>query len=131
MKSHIVPTLPRPSGYSHATEVAGPGRIIYTSGMLGVDSAGNVIGKGDIRAQTEKTFENLKAALAAAGAGFEHVVKMNTYVVDVKHVPIIREVRARYLNASTPPASTLVGVAALASPDLLIEVEVIAVLPER
>ena len=88
-----------------------------------------VIGKGDMRAQTERTFENLKACLAAAGATFDDVVKITYYVVGLtaEHVPHIREIRKKYLSATNPPASTLVGVEALVVPDWLIEIEAIAV----
>ena len=85
----------------------------------------------DLRAQTERTFENIKIALAAAGATFRDVVKTNLYVVGLKpqDVPVIREVRSRYLAADQPPASTLVGVSALVGADWLIEIEVVAVVP--
>jgi enamine deaminase RidA (YjgF/YER057c/UK114 family) len=92
-----------------------------------------VVGKGDLRAQVEKVFANLDACLKAAGATFRDVVKSNLYVVGLRpeHVPIIREVRARYFDQANPPASTLVGVEALVGLDWLIEVEVIAVVAER
>ena len=75
--------------------------------------------------QTEQAFENIRLALAAAGATFDNVVKTNLYVVGLKpeHVPIIRAVRSRYVSAEHPPASTLVGVSALVGPDWLIEIE--------
>ena len=72
--------------------------------------------------------ENLKAALAAAGATFENVVKVNTYVTDMSQLKALREIRSGYFG-SNPPASTLVQVVALAVPDLMIEVEAIAVVP--
>ena len=88
--------------------------------------------KLNLRALAERTFENLKLALAAVGASFRDVVKMNLYVVGLKpeHVPVLREVRSRYVSPEQPPASTLVGVSALAGADWLIEVEAVAVLPE-
>jgi len=124
-------TLSKPPGYSHVVEIAGPGRIVYLAGQLGVDVEGKVVGApGDFRAQAEQTFENVKAALAAVGAGVEHIVKINTYMVDIeKHVLIFREVRNRHLNMAAPPASTAVGVPALARPGALIEIEAIAMLP--
>ena len=86
-------------------------------------------GRGDLRAQTRKVFENLKLALAAAGAGFENLVKMNYYIVGYRpeHLAPIREVRSEYLSRTHPPASTLVGVEALFQEGVLIEVEAIAV----
>lgn len=122
------PALNPTAGFTHVVAATG-GKTVYVSGQVSVDAKGDVVGKGDFRAQVERTFENLKAALAAAGATFADVVKVNYYVVDLKpeHVPVVREVRGRYLDKDNPPASTLVGVAALAAPDWLIEVEVVAV----
>jgi enamine deaminase RidA (YjgF/YER057c/UK114 family) len=81
-----------------------------------------------MKAQAEQVFKNLQAALTAAGAKFSDVVKMNTYVTDMEQAPAVREVRARYFSTTTP-ASTLVQVVKLARPELMIEVEVIAVVP--
>jgi enamine deaminase RidA (YjgF/YER057c/UK114 family) len=117
----------KPRGYSHAVAVEG-GRTIYISGQVAVDREGNPVGKGDLRAQAEKASENLLAALKAAGASAADIVKMNTYVVGYKpeDYRIIRDVRARMFADVEPPASTLVGVAALAIDGLLIEMEAIA-----
>jgi enamine deaminase RidA (YjgF/YER057c/UK114 family) len=106
----------------------GPGTLIHVSGQAALDGGGNVIGKGDLKQQTEQTFENLKAALAAAGATWNDVIVTRLYVVGLKpeHVPIIREVRSRYVSPDHPPASTLVGVTALVGPDWLIEIEATA-----
>lgn len=124
------PTLSRPPGYTHVVEVVGPARIVYLAGQLSFDAAGNLVGAGDFRAQAEKTFENVKAGLAAVGAKVEHLVKINSYIVDIeKHVLIFREVRDRHLNMAAPPASTAVGVPALARAGALVEIEAIAVLP--
>lgn len=124
------PTLNPTNGFSHVV-VAPAGKTIYVSGQVSVNQKAEVVGKGDLRAQTEHTFENLKAALAAAGATFADVVKVTYYVVDLKpdSVVHVREVRKKYLSAENPPASTLVGVAALVVPDWLIEIEVVAVMP--
>jgi reactive intermediate/imine deaminase len=120
--------LSTPTGYTHVVE-APRGRTIYVAGQVALDKTGAVVGRGDFRAQTKQVFENLKAALAAAGAGFKDVVKTNTYVTDVSQLPALREVRAGYLGAN-PPASTLVQVSRLAREEFLIEVEAIAVIPE-
>jgi enamine deaminase RidA (YjgF/YER057c/UK114 family) len=119
------------SGWTHVVQTAG-GRTVYVSGQVSVDERGEVVGKGDLRAQLERTFANLHACLTAAGATFRDVVKSNLYVVGLRpeHVPIIREVRARHFDAANPPASTLVGVEALVGPDWLIEIEVIAVVAQ-
>jgi enamine deaminase RidA (YjgF/YER057c/UK114 family) len=124
------PALNPPTGFTHVVTATG-GKTVYVSGQVSVDEAGNVVGLGEFRAQVERTFENLKTALTAAGATFKDVVKVTYSVVDLKpeHVPVVREVRRKYLDAESPPASTLVGVAALAAPDWLIKVELVAVVP--
>lgn len=122
------PALNPTNGFTHVVVATG-GKTVYVSGQVSVNEKSEVIGKGDLRAQVERTFENLKVALAAAGATFKDVVKVTYFVVGLKpeHVPHIREVRRKYLDPNNPPASTLVGVAALVVPDWLIEIEVIAV----
>ena len=125
-------TIAKPVGYTHVVEPAGPGRIIFISGQLGLDLDGKVVGApGDFRAQAEQAFVNLKNALAAVGAGFEHVVKLNNYFVDISHIGQFREVRDHFVDTTAPPASTAVAISALARPGALIEVEAIAVVPER
>ncbi len=124
-------TLCSTFGWSHVVTVAG-GKTVYISGQVSVNERGEVVGKGDLKRQTEQTYENLKYALTAAGATFRDVIKMNLYVVGLKpeYVPLLREVRSRYINAEQPPASTLVGVSALVGADWLIEIEVVAVVAE-
>ena len=109
--------------------VKASGTMIFVAGQISVDKNGNVVGAGDLRAQATQVLTNVKAALAAAGATFKDIVKQNTYVVNLnaEALPIIREVRAQFFPAEEPPASTLVGVTALAMEGLLIEVEVVAV----
>lgn len=116
-------------GWTHVVTATG-GKTVHVSGQVSVNERGEVVGKGDLKAQTEQTFENLKLALSVVGASFRDVVKMNLYVVGLKaeHVPLIREVRGKYVAADKPPASTLVGVSALVGPDWLIEIEVTALL---
>jgi reactive intermediate/imine deaminase len=123
------PTLSTPTGYTHVVEVTGATRTIYIAGQIALDASGNPVGAGDMKAQAEQVFKNLQAALGAAGAKFSDVVKMNTYVTDMQQAPAVREVRARYFGTMTP-ASTLVQVVHLARPELMIEVEVIAAVPE-
>ena len=119
------PTLSTPTGYTHVVEVSGPAKTIYISGQIALDKNGAVVGAGDMKAQAEQVFKNLEAALAAAGAKFSDVVKMNTYTTDISQAPAIREVRARYFGNVTP-ASTLVQVVHLARPEFMLEIEVIA-----
>lgn len=118
-------TLPTIPGFSQIVKVTG-GTIIYLSGQVALNTSGQLVGRGDFAAQAEQVFENLKAALAAAGADFSHVVKLNTYLLDRVNLPVLREVRDRFVNTQTPPASTLVLVSGLAQPDFLLEVEAIA-----
>jgi len=95
------PTLPAPPGYTQVVKVSG-GRTIYIAGQIALDRSGQVVGRCDFRAQAEQVFENLRAALAAAGADFTHVVKLNYYLVDVTQLPNLREVRDRYVNTQFP-----------------------------
>lgn len=120
------PALSKPVGYSHVAVVPS-GTWIYVSGQISVDSAGNVVGKGDFKAQVEQVFRNLKAALEAAGASFKDVFKMNSYFLDLSNLGVYREARDRYVNVASPPASTAVQVSRLVHPDFLIEIEAIAV----
>jgi enamine deaminase RidA (YjgF/YER057c/UK114 family) len=124
-------TMEKPPGYSHVVEVVGPGRIVYFAGQLGVDKDGKFVGApGDFRAQAVQAHENLKAALASVGADFRHLVKINNYLVDIaQNMAAYREVREQYLDRAVRPASTTIGVPALARPGGLFEVEAIAVLP--
>lgn len=122
------PTLATPPGYTQVVEASG-GRTIYISGQVALDAAGHVVGAGDVRAQAAQVFANLQAALEAAGATFAHVVKLNVYLLDVAALPLLREVRERYINIQAPPASTLVEVRRLAREEFLVEVEAIATVP--
>ena len=124
--------LTKPPSYTQVVEVSGPGRTVYIAGQLGTDRDGNVVGApGDFRTQAVQVFDNLKAALAAVGATFADVVKLNSYLADIAHLPILREVRTGYLNAAAPPASTTIAVSKFARPAALLEVEAVAVLPLR
>jgi enamine deaminase RidA (YjgF/YER057c/UK114 family) len=89
---------------------------------------GALAGAGDFRAQAERVFGNLRIALASAGATFSDVVKMTTYITSVANVATLREVRTKYLDPARTPANTLIPVATLARPDLLLEIEAVAVL---
>jgi enamine deaminase RidA (YjgF/YER057c/UK114 family) len=125
------PGLYKPPGYSHVVEVKGPGRIVYIAGQLGFDAQGNLVGApGDFRAQAVQAFENLKLALAAVGAGFGDVVKLNNYLTDMSHLPIFRDVRDTYLNVSAPPASTTIEISKFARDGALIEIEAVAMVAD-
>ena len=122
------PTLSKPTGYTHVVEATGA-KTVYISGQIAFDNEGKVVGEGDMKAQAGQVFKNLQAALSAAGATFKDVVKMNTYVTDMSQVQAIRDIRAQYFGETTP-ASTLVQVVHLARPELMVEIEVIAVVAQ-
>lgn len=120
----------KPPGYTHVVQATGPGRTIYVAGQLGLDPSGRIAGDpNDFQAQAIQAFENVKSALAAVGARFEHVVKITMYFMDITHLPILRAVRDRYVNTAAPPASTAVQIARLARDGALFEIEAIAFLP--
>jgi len=123
------PGLSPPTGFTQVV-VAPDGRTIYIAGQVAYDSAGKVVGAGDFRAQATQVFTNLSRALASVGASFKDVVKTTTFVTDLTQLAALREIRSRYLDQTHPPASTLVQVAALVRPELMIEVEAVAVLRE-
>jgi len=116
-----------PTGYSHV--VVGNGTFVHVSGQVAVDEAGAVVGHGDLGAQTRQVFRNLESALASAGATFADVVKLTTFIVDYRPemLPAYRAERSRFIGDHLP-ASTLVGVQALALSDYLIEIEATAIL---
>jgi 2-iminobutanoate/2-iminopropanoate deaminase len=114
------------AAYSHVVTVNGPGKTIYIAGQLARDVEGNLVGKGDIRAQVEQTFKNLDLCLKAAGATWADVVKTNTYVTDYPEFSKHSDVRIRYLGVATP-TSTTVQISRLADPDAMVEIEMIAV----
>jgi enamine deaminase RidA (YjgF/YER057c/UK114 family) len=120
------------AGYSHVVEATVPGRILYIAGQMGLDSNGNVVGPpGDFKAQATQAYQNIGAALAAAGGGFEHIVKLTQYLIHLRaHQPLVREVRAKFFNPDLPPpASTMIQVGALTREGALYEVDAVAVLP--
>ena len=111
--------------FPHAASFEG-GRVICLSGQLAWDKDGNTVGPGDMRAQFRQVGENIKAALAAAGAGLEHIVKTNTYVTDMDAFFTCVDIRGEYFGPGFP-TSTTVEVSRLADPDAMIEIEAIAV----
>ena len=125
---------PRPEGLLHnpgfsQVVTASGKRTIYTAGQVSIDERGALVGPGDLAAQTAQVMRNVGLALAAAGASYADVVKITTYVVNYEPEDraIVGMARAPFFANGTPPASTLVGVAALALPEWLVEIEAIAV----
>jgi 2-iminobutanoate/2-iminopropanoate deaminase len=123
------PGLTRPTGYTHVV-VSADGRTAYVAGQVSFDSTGAVVGAGNFQAQAEQVFANLRRALVSVGASFGDVVKTTTFITDLKNLPALRDTRARYFDATHPPANTLVPVATLARPDLLLEIEAVVDLPK-
>jgi enamine deaminase RidA (YjgF/YER057c/UK114 family) len=116
--------------YAHVVSAPPGGRLVFCAGAVAFDEAGEIVGKGDIVAQTRQVMENLRQALAAAGAGFPDVVKVTNYVTDASQWPQVLPVRAEYLRPPYP-ASTFVEVKALMFPELLIEIEAVAVVYDQ
>ena len=123
-------TMAKPTaGYSQVAEVTG-GKLVYIAGQVALDKSGNLVGKDDLRAQVQQIFENLKAATEAAGGNFNSVVKLNYYCaesVDPSQLPVVREIRDKYVNTANPPTSTFVFVKRLVRPEWLLEVEAVTV----
>lgn len=122
-KEHINPDgMHRPRGYTHTVRV---GNTVYVAGQVGWDKEGKIV-PGGFEAQAAQAFENLKRALEGGGASLADVVKITTYVKDLNDLPKFREVREKYFSPPLP-ASTLVQIVSLAMPELLIEIEAVAV----
>jgi len=124
---HINPsTLAIPKGYSHVVKVDS---TVYIAGQVARDRDGNTVGIGDAKAQTEKVFKNLEAALAAAGGNLSHIVKTNVFMTHREDFPAYREIKAKYLTGNNPPIGTLILCSGLSNPDFRIEIEAIAIVP--
>ncbi|WP_326797172.1 RidA family protein [Streptomyces sp. NBC_01808] len=118
---------PPVNGYSHA--VTFTGTMVAVSGQVPLDEAGRLVGANDAEAQVRQVFANLTTALRAAGSGLEHVVKLTVYLTDLDDLPAFRRVRDGIQNPALPPASSLVQVAGLVSPEFRVEVDALAVVP--
>src|SRR5262245_37835077 len=119
-------TLLQPFGYSHVVE-APAGTIVYISGQVPLDAEGQLVGEGDFEAQTRQVFENLTRALEAADATWADVVKLDYFLRDVGQIAAVRTIRDEYIDTEHPPASTLVEVSGLFRPDVLVEIQAVAV----
>ena len=126
MIDHITPPDVAPGfGYSHV--VAATGRLIAISGQVALDESGRLVGPGDPEAQARQVFENLRRCLAAADVTFADVVKLTIYVTDLATMAAVRAVRDEYVDTARPPASSAVQVAGLVLPELLLEIDALAV----
>jgi enamine deaminase RidA (YjgF/YER057c/UK114 family) len=130
---HLNPAgLHKNPAYTQAVVVSGDVTTIYVGGQNAVDAAGNILGKGDIRAQTEKALKNLETALAAGGAELQHVVKWNVYILHGQSAQLGFEAFQKvWGQRPNPPVITGIFVAALAHPDFLVEIEAVAVVPKK
>jgi enamine deaminase RidA (YjgF/YER057c/UK114 family) len=124
-------TLNKNPAFTNVVIVTGTVKTIYIGGQDAVDASGTIVGKGDIKLQTEQVLKNIQAALASAGAGLEHVIKWSLYVVAGQALqPGLEVFRQVWGNRPNPPAITSCFVSSLANPDFLIEMDAIAVVPE-
>ena len=121
--------LPKPVGPYSNVVTSPPGKLVFVAGQVALDADGNVVGEGDVVAQTRQVMENIRLALEAAGATFDDVVKITNYITDVNEFSKMAAVRREYLREPYP-TSTLIEVQALMFPELLIEIEATAVVPE-
>jgi 2-iminobutanoate/2-iminopropanoate deaminase len=112
------------ANYKMATRLEG-GRLLYVSGQVAWDTNGNIIGKGDVRAQARQTFENLRGVLQAAGGDLSSLMKVTTYITKIEDFPAVAQARSEVFQGELP-ASTLIVVKSLFHPDFLIEVEGVA-----
>jgi reactive intermediate/imine deaminase len=119
-------SISAPKGYTHVVEARGS-HMIFISGQIALDVQGNVVGVDDMGAQAEQVFRNLQAALAEVNASFDDVVKFTYFLTDITQMQAVRDVRDRYVSADHLPASSAVEVRRLVRPELLLEVEAIAV----
>jgi 2-iminobutanoate/2-iminopropanoate deaminase len=119
--------LPTPAGIFSSGVKVPAGQLIFVSGQVARNAAGEIVGNGDTRAKTRQTLENVKAVLEVAGASMDDIVKVTVFVTDVSHFKAIHEVRGEYFRHDFP-ASTLVEVKSLVSSDLMIETEAVAVI---
>jgi reactive intermediate/imine deaminase len=117
-----------PAGYSHAMRV---GDLVFVAGQVPIDESGAVVGAGDMAAQARQAFVNLAAVLEAAGSSIRHIAKLTYFVRDIGAVASIRAVRDEFIDVAAPPASTLVEVSRLFLPELLIEIEAVAVVADH
>ncbi len=132
MKTQITSEkLAKPNGhFSQATVIEAQGKLLFISGMTARAADGSITGIGNIELQTRQVCENLKAACEAAGGSLENICRVDVYVRNIEHFDVIHRVRREYFD-SPVPASTMVEVAKMVSPEYLIEISAIAVLPEE
>jgi reactive intermediate/imine deaminase len=120
-----IKTNPDPYEAFNIAQAYKAGEFIFVSGQAALDLEGNIVGDGDFGAQAVQAFENLRAVLMAAGSGMDKLIKVNIYVTDMANFESVVAIRERYFSPPWP-ADTLVEVSALALPELMIEIEGVA-----
>jgi enamine deaminase RidA (YjgF/YER057c/UK114 family) len=128
---HLDPEgLQKSPAYSQAVSVAGPVKTVYVGGQNAVDSEGNLVGRGDLKAQSVKALRNVEAAVAAAGGRLDHVVKWTVFIVQGQPIrPGFEAFVEVWPAGAEPPVVTVAVVGGLGNPDYLVEIEAIAVVP--
>lgn len=119
--------LSRPTGHWTTVTTARPGKLVFVSGLTAKNERGEIVGVGDVRAQTRQVCENLRAAMRAAGGSLADIMRVDVYIKDMAGFKDIHDIRREYFGPN-PPASTMVAVAGFTHPDMLIEINAIAVL---
>lgn len=120
----------KPSGhFSHATVIEARGKLVFVSGMLAKGPDGKIVGVGDIAAQTRQVCENIKSAMEAAGGTLADICRVDVFVRNMEQFDAIHAVRRQYWPEN-PPASTMVETPKMTTPDALIEISAIAVVPD-
>lgn len=118
--------MAKPTGYSYAVKKSGT--PLFIAGQVALDADGKIIGEGDAAAQVEQVFQNLRTVVTAAGGTMDDIVKLNVYVTDAAYRPAIAAARQRHFKEGLYPASTYVVITALAVPQLLVEIEAVAMI---
>jgi len=119
------PSIHKTVGYSHAVQA---GDTLYVAGQVALDAEGSLVGEGSIDAQVAQVWQNLQAVLAYAGGSVEDIVKITVFTTDIAHRPAIAAARDAVFPNGRYPASTFLVVQSLARPELLVEIEAIAVI---
>ena len=115
--------------FSQAVVVTNPGRTIYIGGQNAVNAEGEIVGKGDLAAQTEQVFANMETVLTAAGASLHDIVKWTMFIVEGQDLrPGLEVFQKHWGTDHRPPAISAAMVASLANPDFLVEIEAIAII---
>jgi len=128
-RENIFPAgISKPTGHWTTVTTARPGKLVFVSGLTAKNERGELVGVGDIRAQTRQVCENLKLAMQAAGGTLADIVRVDVYIREMTGFKDIHEIRREYFGPN-PPASTMVAVSAFTHPDMLIEINAIGVLP--